>query len=222
MEHASSQDERIASIRWLARLSPGLRADLLARGRISRRAAGEWLYGEGDADTGLVVVLEGGLHIYTEAPGGRDVLIGMVRPGGVFGRSAMVVGGGRLVTAIASSDSVLFVLSDRALHAVEADHEELRPVLGALLVGQLRNLLRLLAETVTLKPRERMIARLLDLSVGQDGVQISQSALAEMIGVTRKAVNGWLCDLEARGVVGRGYGRITVRDRPALERMVPG
>lgn len=222
MDHAPSPDDRVASIRWLNRLSPGLRAELVARGRIMRRAAGEWLYGEGDADTGLIVVLEGGLHIYTEAPGGRDVLIGMVRQGGVFGRSAMVVGGGRLVTAIAASDSLLFVLSDRALHAVEADYEELRPVLGALLVGQLRNLLRLFAETITLKPRERMIARLLDLSVGPDRVQISQSALAEMIGVTRKAVNGWLGELEDRGLVGRGYGRITVLDRPALERMVAG
>ena len=41
-----------------------------------------------------------------------------------------------------------------------------------------------------------------------------------MVGVTRKAVNGWLRELEADGYVALGYGRIEVRDRAGLERML--
>jgi hypothetical protein len=41
-----------------------------------------------------------------------------------------------------------------------------------------------------------------------------------MIGVTRKAVNGWLGALEGQGRVSRGYGVITVLDRAGLERML--
>jgi hypothetical protein len=41
-----------------------------------------------------------------------------------------------------------------------------------------------------------------------------------MIGVTRKAVNGWLGALEGQGRVARGYGVITVLDRAGLERML--
>ena len=43
---------------------------------------------------------------------------------------------------------------------------------------------------------------------------------AEMVGVTRKAVNGWLGELERRRLVALGYGRIEVRDRAGLERML--
>jgi hypothetical protein len=43
-----------------------------------------------------------------------------------------------------------------------------------------------------------------------------------MVGASRKAVNGWLRDLERDGRVRCGYGRIEVLDRPALERMLRG
>ena len=51
-------------------------------------------------------------------------------------------------------------------------------------------------------------------------IVVSQADLAEMIGVTRKAVNGWLGALEGQGRVARGYGVITVLDRAGLERML--
>jgi CRP-like cAMP-binding protein len=77
------------------------------------------------------------------------------------------------------------------------------------------------AEFVALKPRERLISRLLQLSAQTGGeIAVSQADLAEMIGVTRKAVNGWLSALEAQGRVARGYGVITVLDRAGLERML--
>ena len=47
-----------------------------------------------------------------------------------------------------------------------------------------------------------------------------QTDLAEMIGVTRKAVNGWLGELEARGLVRVGYGKVEVLDARGLERML--
>ena len=69
-------------------------------------------------------------------------------------------------------------------------------------------------------PRERMISRLLLMSGEGRAVPLSQATLAEMVGVTRKAVNGWLGELERRGLVALGYGRIEVRDRAGLERML--
>ncbi|HEX6859201.1 MAG TPA: Crp/Fnr family transcriptional regulator [Caulobacteraceae bacterium] len=209
----------IAAVPWFAGLEPALRADLIARGRQRRAAAGEWLHGEGDEDAGLIAVLEGALRLYSQAPGGREVLLGVLPAGTMIGQSAVLGGGPRLVTAIAASDSRVFLLSDRALREVAASHPMLWRPLSQLVYGQLRAALQGWAEMVGLGPRERMISRLLLMS-GGGSAPLTQAALAEMVGVTRKAVNGWLRALEAEGLVALGYGRITVRDRRALERML--
>jgi CRP/FNR family transcriptional regulator, cyclic AMP receptor protein len=211
---------RIAAIPWFAGLQQAMRADLIGRGRLQRRAAGEWLYGEGDEDTGLVAVLEGGLNLYSQAPGGREVLFGTLPAGAVMGQSAGLGGGPRLVTVIAATDSLLMTFSDRALRETAAAHPVLWRSISTLAYGQLRAALQGWAEAVGLRPRERMIARLVTLSAESRTVPLSQSTLAEMVGVTRKAVNGWLRELEEGGFVALGYGRIEVRDRLGLERML--
>jgi hypothetical protein len=41
-----------------------------------------------------------------------------------------------------------------------------------------------------------------------------------MLGFSRKAVNGWLGELEAAGAVRLGYGRIEIVSRRVLERVM--
>jgi len=210
----------VAAIPWFAGQPPALRAALLRAGRLSRRGAGEWLHGEGDEETGVLAVVDGGLKLYSQAPGGREVLFGLLPAGTVIGQSAAFGGGPRLVTAIAARPSTVFTLSDRALRQVAASQPGLWEALSALVYGQLRNATQGLAEVLALKPRERMIARLLQFVRPDGAVRISQADLAELIGVTRKAVNGWLGELEGRGLVVRRYGVIAVLDRAGLERML--
>lgn len=212
--------DRVAAITWFRSLEPTLRADLLAKGRLRRCPAGEWLHGEGDEETGLIAVLSGALHLYSQAPGGREVLFGMLPAGTVMGQSAGLGGGPRLVTAIAAADCELFTLSDRALRETAAKHPMLWRALSTLVYGQLRIALQGWAEAVGMTPRERMVSRLVQMSADTSAVPLSQSTLAEMVGVSRKAVNGWLRELERRGFVALGYGRIDVRDRTGLERML--
>jgi CRP-like cAMP-binding protein len=210
----------LAAIPWFADLEAPVRAALADHGRLQRRKAGEWVYGEGDEDTGVVAVLEGGLHLYAQAPGGREVLFFVLPKGGVTGQSIRFGGGPRLLTAVCAVDSLLFLLSDRALRQVADTHPVLWPNLAALAYGQQRVLIETIVELVALKPRQRMIARLLALSSYTPAVPATQSALAEMIGVSRKAVNGWLGELDQAGRIARGYGQIEVIDRPGLERML--
>lgn len=214
---------RVAAIPWFARQPAGRRDALLRAGRLSRRGAGEWMHGEGDEETGVLAVVDGALKVYGQAPGGREALIGLLPAGTMIGQSVAFGGGPRIVTAIAAVPSTLFTLSDRALRQVAADHPGLWEALSALVYGQLRLNAQAVAEFVALKPRERLISRLLQLSAQTGGeIPVSQADLAEMIGVTRKAVNGWLGALEGQGRVARGYGVITVLDRAGLERMLAG
>lgn len=212
---------KVAAIPWFARQPADRRQALLRAGRLSRRNAGEWMHGEGDEETGVLAVADGALRIYGQAPGGREALIGLLPAGAVIGQSAAFGGGPRIVTAIAASPSILFTLSDRALRQVAAEHDGLWEALSALVYGQLRANAQAVAEFVALKPRERLISRLIQMAAQAGGeIAVSQADLAEMIGVTRKAVNGWLGELEARGLVRVGYGRVEVLDVRALERLL--
>lgn len=210
---------RVAALPWFAGLGSPVREALIAGGRISRRAAGEWLYGEGDPDTGLVAVLGGGLHLQCQAPGGSSVLVNLLPVGGVIGQSVVFGGGPRLITAICAVPSTLFSVPDATLRRTAAQHPELWPSFTALIYGQLRGVIQGYAECIALKPRDRLVSRLLAWSAFDPHIPASQSALAEMVGASRVAVNGWLAELEGAGLVERGYGQIRVLNRAGLERL---
>ncbi len=215
--------DRVAAIPWFARQPDARRDALIRAGRLSRRGTGEWMHGEGDEETGVLAVVDGALKVYGQAPGGREALIGLLPPGTVIGQSAAFGGGPRIVTAITAAPSLIFTLSDSALRRVAAVHPDLWESLTALVYGQLRINAQVVAEFVALKPRERLVSRLLQMAAASNGeIAIAQADLAEMIGVTRKAVNGWLGELEAAGFVRRGYGVIRVLDAGRLERMLEG
>ncbi|HEX3408588.1 MAG TPA: Crp/Fnr family transcriptional regulator, partial [Caulobacteraceae bacterium] len=159
-----------------------------------------------------------GLHC--QAPGGREVMIGVLQAGGLIGQSIDFGGGPRLLTVICAADSLLFTLSDQALRQSVERHPSLWRALLALAYGQQRASLEALAALVGLKPRQRLVAQLLALSRRDPEAHASQGALAELIGVSRKAVNGWLGELQAAGLVTRGYAKLRVDDRAGLARLL--
>lgn len=214
---ARRQLERAA---WLAGDRQALVEPLLTHGRIVRLAPGQWAHAEGDDEAGVLVVLEGVAQLLSKAPGDREVLIGQAAPGAAIGQTTRFGGGPRLVTVIAQSDCVLLQVSDRALGRIAGELPMIWEAVAALLYLQLRGLLQLVAETTALGPRERLAARL-DLLSGADGrsLRLSQEALAEMLGLSRKTVNGYLAEFERQNLVRRGYGCLEVLDRPGLRRV---
>ncbi|MCC8955356.1 winged helix-turn-helix domain-containing protein [Bradyrhizobium sp. Pear77] len=68
---------------------------------------------------------------------------------------------------------------------------------------------------LTLPPAQRVAARLSDIAEVTsrlDALPLSQQALGEMTGLTRKTVNAVLRRLEADGVLVCDYRRIEIRD----------
>ncbi len=205
---------------WLAEQPEGQRAALLAAARPRWLAQGEWAHGEGDEAAGLLMVLEGRLRLFAQAPGDREALIGMMGPGAAIGQSLVFGGGPRLVTAVSVGRSLVLVLSDPALRRVAADWPGVWQVVSQLIYRQLQFNVQVAAERVALPPRAQLASRLVMLALGGDVVAANQSDLAEMLGFSRKAVNGWLGELEAMGAVKLGYGRIEIVSRRLLERVM--
>jgi CRP-like cAMP-binding protein len=76
---------------------------------------------------------------------------------------------------------------------------------------------------MSLPPRQRLAARLLLSATpgacGEKVVRLSQQALGEMIGVTRKTVNAHLAALERQQLLTASYNHIVLRDPKGLQRI---
>jgi CRP-like cAMP-binding protein len=221
----SDRTQAIAILRqapWLADGREALINSFLVHGRIVRLTAGQWAHAEGDDETGVFVVLSGSVQTFSKASGGREVLIGQGGPGLALGQTTRFGGGPRLVTVICHEDCVLLQVSDRALARIGETEPRVWEAVAALLYLQLRGLVQLLAETTALPPRQRLASRIELLARpawASQGLRISQQALGEMVGLSRKTVNGHLAEFERAGLIRRAYGELVVIDPAGLRRV---
>lgn len=208
---------------WLGAQAVQLAPAMLEHGRLATFGAGSWVHAEGDADTGLFIVIEGAVQLYCQAPGDREVLLGHAEAGAAIGQAARFGGGPRLVTAICVEPSLLLMMPDSALERIARTQPEIWRSVARLGYALLSVTVRIAAETVSLPPRQRLASRLVMLTQRGAGaaptLRLSQSALAEMLGLTRKTVNAYLQGMAKLGLVEIGYGRIVVRDPAALLRL---
>ena len=90
-------------------------------------------------------------------------------------------------------------------------------LLGALAV-QVQDLINLVVDLRRGNATARLALLLVSMAQGvasDASLPVTQQELAELLGVTRPTANGALRELEAMGLVERGYGRLRVRDRQA-------
>lgn len=212
---------------WLKGYPVELAERLLNEGRLVRLNAGEWAQSEGDDRSGLYVVMEGALHTYCSAPGDRLVMLGLAEAGSVLGHATRFSGGPRLVTAVCVEPCVLLEISESALERVAEGQPDIWRAIADFTYANMRSVLRMAADAISLPPRQRIAARLLAAGDAGDAarrpiIRISQELLGEMIGVTRKTVNLHLSKLEQDGLLKLGYGRIELCDLERLRLVANG
>ena len=208
---------------WLRQEPLALSEALLSHGHLLQLRAGAWAQAEGDDQRGLVVVIQGLVHVYCQAAGNRNVLIGHCEAGAVLGHATRFSGGPRLVTAVCAAPSLLLVVPERGLEAAAARWPTLWRALASSAYAYTRRTVRALAELIALPPRQRLAARLLIMATpsdtGEPVVHLSQQAIGEMLGVTRKTVNAHLAAFERARLVQASYSRILLKDPAGLRRV---
>lgn len=205
----------LSHVLWFTHQPAPLRAAMLVQMRRVSLAAGQTAYLEGDEDTGLWIVLDGLLRLELPVGDDRAALIGFMAGGSVFGRSRSGGAATRIVSARAARPTQALLLSDRAMERIATDHPHMWRALSEAVHGQLDTALVALAQQLTLGPQARIAERLRQM--GQTGaVALSQADLAELTGLSRKAVNAHLAQLETRGLIARGYRRIAITDAAGL------
>jgi CRP/FNR family transcriptional regulator, cyclic AMP receptor protein len=214
--------ETLRHAAWLQGYPDDLVHKLVREGSLVRLNVGEWAQAEGDDRPGLSVVISGLLHSYCAAPGDREVLIGLVGPGSVIGHATRYSGGPRLVTAVCVEPSTFLELSEEALDRIGSQAPHIWQAMAGFAYAHMRSAVRMAAEVISLRPRERIAARLLAFhdhiqAADRHVIKVSQELLGEMMGLTRKTINCHLSNFERAGLIRIGYGKIELADIAGLK-----
>lgn len=209
---------------FLASLSPPARDKLIDSGRVMRLPPGHLLV-DGYRDFGGVVV-SGLLRVFAEEDAtGPSITYRNAATGEAVGLGALLgVRGETWVQTVTASTVLSLDL------VVVADLRSRDPVLALALaheaIRRLQDISRELKVWVRGSVRQRTIRRLLDLAAEEASeepisIAISHERLAESIGSRREVVTRALGQLEKRGLVRLGHGRIYILDllglRSAIE-----
>lgn len=214
--------QQLLEFPWFKKLAPVLLDEIVSNGRIHTYSPGQWLYGEGDMQTGIVAVLSGSINVWISVDGESSRLLSVGGPLTVIGQSHVMGGGDRLVTVTARQESQVFTLGDVALQRIAESFPQLWQAIGQLLYGQLQNTVRLCA-LLGLPSAQRIARRLWELhralgSVRDGQIEVGQYELADLSRVSRESLNAHLRKFEKNGWITRGYMSILVNNAEALKR----
>jgi CRP/FNR family transcriptional regulator, cyclic AMP receptor protein len=182
--------------------------------------AGQVLFSHGEPGDAVYVIERGEIEISVHSVDGRKLALDVLRDGEVFGEIALF-GGARTATATAQTDCVLRKIRRADVLSTLRRQPGLALDFIDLLCERLRRLSDKLEERSFLPVSARLANRLLylDAKLGHtgNGVSVSQSDLADLVGATREAVAKTLAVWRANDWVALSRGSIRIVDRAALE-----
>ena len=228
-----SENERLAlaSGSWFAGLSPSTGAAIVDA--VTRRnfRPGDALFRQGDPGAGLYVLLSGEGRITGSSADGIPALIGILRAGDWTGFLAALDGGPYAFSAEMVTDGVAACLSVAAVERIfGSDVGTFRMLVAPELTIARRNY-HFFLETHGRPPLRRVAERLMSLGrwpyAKQSGPlapldHVSQDDLAAATRLSRQRINTALRELQQRGFIDTGYGRVCVIDPIGLGRLAEG
>jgi len=190
-------------------------------------AAGQVLFLQDAPGDGLYGVLSGRIAFTLDSQSGRTLILNPLGPGEFFGEIALLDGRGRSAGAMARDAAhLLFIPRDRFLGFVrERPHIMLH--IMTVLCGRLRRSTDYIADTAFLNLAGRLAKQLMSMA-GRPGsddsaeLRVSQAELAAMLGVSRGRVSRQLAAWQASRILEQRRGRLVIRNRAGLERVVAG
>jgi CRP-like cAMP-binding protein len=169
-----------------AQMDENSRRDLIGQAMPRSFGVGETVCRIGDPGGSMMAVLTGTVRISMPTVKGKEVILGDLHPGDLFGEIAMLDGKPRSANATALTKCELLVLERRNVIPFLERHPAVCLQLMELLCARIR----------------RSDERMADLAFFELPTRLAkQTELAEMVGATRENVNRCLRDWHRRGLV---------------------
>lgn len=186
------------------------------------RPAGVTIQLQGEPAEAMYLVSAGRVKIYRLSAAGREQILNVIGPGGMFNAVPIFDGGPCPASAEALSDVTLLVLPRQALLDCVDRHPALARAFLAEFTGRMRHLVDLV-DTLALHTVQGRLARLLlDQAAaaerGEAVAPITQAQIAAHLGTVREMVGRTLKSFEALGLIRIERSAISVIDRAGLER----
>ena len=185
---------------------------------------GEVIFRVGSPGDIMMAVVTGTVRIVATSPQGKEIVLGDLKAGEVFGEIALLDGGERSADAVALTKCELLALERRDLMAALQRNPEACLRLLELVCKRLRETDERITEIAFFELPVRLAKVLLRTAgtpaaaarVANPKVALSQRELGNMIGGTRESVNRCLRDWQRRGIIRLAKGWIILEDVAAL------
>jgi CRP-like cAMP-binding protein len=220
-------DDVVAELRRTALFAdadPAQLRPLATRAFLRRFAVGQVLFTEGEPSDHLYVVRSGRVRILVRSVHGEDMTLSVSGPGDAIGELSMIDGQPRSASAEAISSAELVALPAEDVRAALRADPVLLMAAAAELAATVRRLTGGTADLVFLD-LPRRLAKLLLAEAREEpagGVRVdpgmSQSGLADRLGVTRQSLNRALGGLVRHGWISTESGGYVLHDPAALRR----
>ncbi len=183
----------------------------LAQRAVARScSAGEMIFAEGDACSGLYVVETGHVRIFKSSAAGREQVLSIDGPGSSIAEVPVFDGGVYPASAVALDEATLLLIRKEDFNELCLAHPQVALKVLRVLGARLRRLVGIIEELSFTTVRHRLASLLLRLAQldgkkTSDGVAIALPAnnqeLAAQIGTVRELVSRNLSRLQAEGIL---------------------
>ncbi len=210
-------------------LGDGELADVAAVATISRFAADEIVFREGESSSSCYVIRSGHACALREHVDGRVITLARFGPGDIFGELAMLDDERRSASVKALDELDAITIPGPDMRRLLVEHPEMAIKVIVALGRRLRETNERLAG-LSFQSVQSRVAKVLSQLVQaarsegapeQDVLITStQAELARLAGSSRESASRFLASLERAGIITQRRGRLIVHDPPALERYV--
>ena len=216
-------------VSYFATLPDGLLSELAAMVVERRYGRGQVIFLEGEPCAGLYIVAEGRVRIYKVSPQGREQVLEQLEPGGTFNDVAVLDGGPNPASAMAATDSLLWIVARADIRRLAHAHPELAWALIESIARRTRRLVAMV-EDLALRSVKARLAKLLlaeaERSAGQVEINrdqmVTQAEMAARLGTVREMIGRALRELADEGLIVFDRHRIVILDRARLAELAEG
>jgi len=186
---------------------------------VMRRSAprGAVIMREGERVDSLYIVVAGRLKVMMGEADGKEMILGILGPGEIFGEMGLIDDGPRSASVIAIEPCDLLVVTKRVFKKCLAENVEVALAVLRVVVRRLREADRKLGSLAMLDVYGRVARLLLDMAEDVDGRKVvtkrlTKQDIGRMVGASREMVHKVMKDLEMSGYFEVWGSTIVLRD----------
>lgn len=218
--------QTLSKVPIFAGLAENELAFLIQRSVPRHYSAGEIVFSEGEACSGLYVVESGHVRIFKSSSGGREHVLSVDGPSSSIAELPVFDGGNYPASVAAIDDATLLFISKQDFQALCLAHPQVALKVLRVVGARLRRLVGIIEELSFTTVRHRLASFLLRLARKEgerkgEGIAIllpaSNQEFAAQIGTVRELVSRNLSRLQAEGILEVDGRNVVIRDLKALE-----